>query len=252
MEIRNKVIAITGSGQGLGRQFAIDCALKGARLALLDLDYDKVKKVAGECIELGAEANYYKMDVTSENDVKECYEQIVKDFGSLHASINNAGILRDGLLIKEKNGEISTFPLRKWQEVIDTNLTGVFLCGREAAFNMVKLKIRGVIINISSLSYHGNLGQTNYSAAKAGVCSLTVLWAKELAKYGIRVVAIAPGFAATEMVNSLREDIKKNFANNIPLKRFAEPAEISSGIIFLLENDYVTGEILQISGGVRI
>ena len=117
---------------------------------------------------------------------------------------------------------------------------------------MVKLKIRGVIINISSLSYHGNLGQTNYSAAKAGVCSLTVLWAKELAKYGIRVVAIAPGFAATEMVNSLREDIKKIFANNIPLKRFAEPAEISSGIIFLLENDYVTGEILQISGGVRI
>ena len=182
MKIRNKVIAITGSGQGLGRQFAIDCALKGARLALLDLNYDKVKKVAGECIELGAEANYYKMDVTSENDVKECYGQIVKDFGSLHASINNAGILRDGLLIKEKNGEISTFPLRKWQEVIDTNLTGVFLCGREAAFNMVKLKIRGVIINISSLSYHGNLGQTNYSAAKAGVCSLTVLWAKELAK----------------------------------------------------------------------
>jgi len=154
--------------------------------------------------------------------------------------------------VKEKDGEVQTFSLKNWQAVIDTNLTGVFLCGREAAANLVRLKKSGVIINISSIAYHGNFGQSNYSAAKAGVASMTVLWAKELAQYDIRVAAVAPGFTATEMVMSLRDEVKNKFTSSVPLRRFAEPSEISSGVLFLLKNDYITGEILEISGGARI
>ena len=119
----------------------------------------------------------YQMDVCSEEQVVTFYEQVVKDFGSLDATINNAGILRDGLLVKEKDKEVQTFSLKKWQAVIDTNLTGVFLCGREAVANLVRLKKSGVIINISSIAYHGNFGQSNYSRP-AGVASMTVLWAR--------------------------------------------------------------------------
>ena len=252
MELKERVIVVTGAGQGLGKQFALDCASEGARLALADLNLETVEKVASECRDAGGEARSYQMDVCSEEQVVTFYEQVVKDFGSLDATINNAGILRDGLLVKEKDGEVQTFSLKKWQAVIDTNLTGVFLCGREAAANLVRLKKSGVIINISSIAYRGNFGQSNYSAAKAGVTSMTVLWAKELAQYDIRVAAVAPGFTATEMVMSLRDEVKNKFTSSVPLQRFAEPSEISSGVLFLLKNDYITGEILEISGGIRI
>ena len=161
MELKERVIVVTGAGQGLGKQFALDCASEGARLALADLNIETVEKVASECRDAGGEARPYQMDVCSEEQVVTFYEQVVKDFGSLDATINNAGILRDGLLVKEKDGEVQTFSLKKWQAVIDTNLTGVFLCGREAAANLVRLKKSGVIINISSIAYHGNFGQSN-------------------------------------------------------------------------------------------
>ena len=252
MNVKDKVIVITGAGRGLGRQFAVDCASEGAKVALVDFNLKAVEQVTEECTEAGGEARSYQIDVTSEEQVVKFYKQVVKDFGSLDASINNAGILRDGLLVKEKDGDVVTFPLKKWQAVIDTNLTGVFLCGREAAANMVRLKKPGAIINISSIAYHGNFGQSNYSAAKAGVASMTVLWAKELAQYDIRVAAVAPGFTATEMVTTLQDEVKDKFTSSVPLRRFAEPSEISAGVLFLLKNDYITGEILEISGGVRI
>ena len=252
MELKNRVIVITGAGQGLGRQFALDCVAKGARVALGDYNHESAESVAGECTAAGGEASSYAVDVTKEEQVVDFYSRVVEDFGTLDATINNAGILRDNLLVKERDGEVTGFPLKKWQAVIDTNLTGVFLCGREAAVNLVRLKKSGVIINISSIAYHGNFGQSNYSAAKAGVASMTVLWAKELAQYEIRVGAVAPGFTATEMVMSLRDDVKEKFTTSVPLRRFADPSEISAGVLFLLKNDYVTGEILEISGGVRI
>ncbi len=252
MKIKDSVIVVTGAGQGLGRQFAISCAEEGARLALADVNAETLQSVCEECAEKGAEARPYTVDVTEEEQVVEFYEQVVADMGTLDASINNAGILRDSLLVKVKDRELVKFPMKKWQAVIDTNLTGVFLCGRESAAQLVKLKKPGAIVNISSIAYHGNFGQSNYSAAKAGVAAMTVLWAKELAQYGIRVCAVAPGFTATEMVLSLREDVKEKFTSSVPLKRFAEPAEIASGVLFLLSNDYVTGEIIEISGGVRI
>ena len=252
MELKNRVIVITGAGQGLGRQFALDCAAEGARVALGDYNPESAESVAGECSSRGGEARSYAVDVTQEEQVVNFYSRVVEEFGTLDATINNAGILRDNLLVKQRDGEVTGFPLKKWQAVIDTNLTGVFLCGREAAVNLVRLKKSGVILNISSIAYHGNFGQSNYSAAKAGVASMTVLWAKELAQYEIRVGAVAPGFTATEMVMSLRDDVKEKFTASVPLRRFADPSEISAGVLFLLKNDYVTGEILEISGGVRI
>ena len=252
MEIRDKVVIVTGAAQGLGRQFALACAENGMKVALADINMELLEKTRKECEEKGVEARSYALNVIHEKEVEDTYEKIVSDFGTLDATINNAGILRDSLLVKVKDGEITKFSLSKWQAVIDTNLTGVFLCGREAAAKFVELKKEGVIINIASVARSGNFGQSNYSAAKAGVSAMTVLWAQELAQYGIRVAGIAPGFTATEMVVSLREDIKEKFTKSIPLRRFAKTSEISDGALFILKNDNFTGRMLEIDGGARI
>jgi 3-oxoacyl-[acyl-carrier protein] reductase len=252
MDLKDKVIVVTGAAQGLGRQFAVDVAAQGGKLALADRNPEQLEKTRQELASTGADVRSYELDVSKEAEVEGFYAQVVSDFGTLDGSINNAGVLRDSLLVKVKDGQLQKFPLDKWQAVIDVNLTGVFLCGREAAAQLISLKKPGVIVNISSIAYHGNFGQSNYSAAKAGVAAMTVLWAKELAQHNIRVGAIAPGFTATEMVVSLREKVKTKFTESIPLRRFAEPSEISDGVLFILRNDYVTGEIIEISGGVRI
>jgi len=142
--------------------------------------------------------------------------------------------------------------LTEWQAVIDVNLTGVFLCAREAAERMIKFNNPGVIINISSLSKAGNMGQSNYSAAKAGVAALTVTWAKELAKNNIRSAAIAPGFIATEMVASMKPDALEKMAEGIPLHRLGQPEEIGHTVVFIFENDYLTGRVIELDGGIRI
>ena len=252
MDLKDKVIVVTGAAQGLGRQFAVDVAAQGGKLALADRNPEQLEKTRQELASTGADVRSYELDVSKEAEVEGFYAQVVSDFGTLDGSINNAGVLRDSLLVKVKDGQLQKFPLDKWQAVIDVNLTGVFLCGREAAAQLISLKKPGVIVNISSIAYHGNFGQSNYSAAKAGVAAMTVLWAKELAQHNIRVGAIAPGFTATEMVVSLREEVKTKFTESIPLRRFAEPSEISDGVLFILRNDYVTGETIEISGGVRI
>ncbi len=141
--------------------------------------------------------------------------------------------------------------LAEWQAVIDVNLTGVFLCGREAAAKFIELGSEGVIVNISSISRAGNMGQTNYSAAKAGVATLTVTWAKELARYGIRTAAIAPGFIATKMVASMKPESLAKMEAQIPLGRLGTPNEIAHTVAFIFENDYVTGRVFEIDGGIR-
>ncbi|MBS1256103.1 MAG: 3-oxoacyl-[acyl-carrier-protein] reductase FabG [Deltaproteobacteria bacterium] len=252
MELKDKVVVITGAAQGLGRQFALDCAGNGMKVALADINPEALEKTRKECEDKGIEARGYELNVTDESQVEAVYSQVVSDFGTLDATVNNAGILRDSLLVKVKDGEIRKFPLSKWQEVIDTNLTGVFLCGREGAAQFLAQKKTGVIVNIASVARSGNFGQSNYSAAKAGVSAMTVLWAQELAQHGIRVAGVAPGFTATEMVVSLRDDIKEKFVKSIPLRRFAEPTEMSDGVLFILRNDYFTGRMLEIDGGARI
>jgi len=253
MELRGKTILITGAGRGLGAAMAKSLASRGAELALLDLDDAGLAEVRTACQALGVRTETYRCNVAAEPDVVATFDRVVTDFGRLDVVIANAGILRDGLLVKAKDREIAgKLSLAQWQAVIDVNLTGVFLTGREAAERMIKLGQGGIIINISSLSRAGNFGQSNYSAAKAGVAALTVVWAKELARHGIRVNAIAPGFIKTEMVASMKPEILEKMAAGIPVQRLGEPAEIASTVEFIITNDYVNGRVLEIDGGQRL
>ena len=253
MQISGKTVLITGAGRGLGAAMARGLAERGADLALVDLDESGLRDVAEACRTLGRRAQTYAANVADEAAVVSLFDRVVADFGRLDCAIANAGILRDGLLVKVKDGEVvGKLPLAQWQSVIDVNLTGVFLCGREAAERMIRLGNGGCIINISSLSRAGNFGQSNYSAAKAGVAALTVVWAKELARYGIRVNAIAPGFIKTEMVASMKPEILEKMAAGIPVGRLGEPGEIAATAAFIVENDYCNGRVIEIDGGQRL
>lgn len=253
MNVKDKVIIITGGAQGLGLAMAKCLAAKGAKLALVDLNKDRLIEAVGTCKAAGGDARHYTANIGNEGEVEKLFNDVINDFGTLDGLINNAGITRDGLLVKAKDGEVSKrMSLQEWQMVIDVNLTGVFLCGREAATKMIELKKKGVIINISSLSKEGNMGQTNYSAAKAGVAAMTVTWAKELSRYGIRCAGIAPGFIATEMVKSMKPEALEKMSQMIPLGRLGEPEEIGLTALYILENDYFTGRIIEMDGGIRI
>jgi 3-oxoacyl-[acyl-carrier protein] reductase len=232
---------------------AEDLAERGADLALLDLDAAALETVRERCAAHGGQARTYLANVADEAEVAAAFDHVVADFGRFDGLVANAGILRDGLLIKVKDGQVAgKLSLEQWQAVIDVNLTGVFLCGREAAERMTTLGNGGCIINISSLSRAGNFGQSNYSAAKAGVAALTVVWAKELARYNIRVNGIAPGFIKTEMVASMKPEILEKMAAGIPAQRLGEPSEIAHTVAFILENDYCNGRIIEIDGGQRL
>ncbi|GLX13475.1 3-ketoacyl-ACP reductase [Pseudomonas straminea] len=252
MQLQDKVIIITGGGQGLGRAMAEYLAERGVRLALVDLNQEKLDETATACRAIGVQTRTYLCNVANEEQVTQTVAQIAEDFGSINGLVNNAGILRDGLTIKVKDGEMSKMSLAQWQSVIDVNLTGVFLCTREVAAKMIELQNEGAIINISSVSRAGNIGQANYSAAKAAVAADTVVWAREFARYGIRVSGVAPGFIETDMVASMKPEALQRMTDVIPLKRLGKPQEIAHAIAFLLENDYFTGRILELDGGVRL
>jgi 3-oxoacyl-[acyl-carrier protein] reductase len=253
MDLNGKVIAVTGGAQGLGLCMAQALAEKGANIALVDMNPERLDQAVAAIGEAGVLARGYVANVADEDQVEQLFADIGRDFESLHGVINNAGILRDGLLVKARDGEVADkMSLAAWQSVIDVNLTGVFLCAREAAATMIRLNCEGVILNISSVSRAGNMGQTNYSAAKAGVAAMTVTWARELARHGIRCMAIAPGFVATDMVASMKPEALEKMAAQIPLRRLGDPKEIASTAVFCFENDYLTGRVMETDGGIRI
>lgn len=252
MQLKDKVIIITGGCQGLGRAMAEYLAAKGAKLALVDLNPEKLELAVVACQAHGVEARAYLCNVADEEQVTQTVNQIAEDFRAINGLVNNAGILRDGLLLKVKDGVMTKMSLAQWQAVIDVNLTGVFLCTREVAAKMIELNSQGAIINISSISRAGNVGQTNYSAAKAGVAAATVTWAKELSRYGIRVAGIAPGFIETEMTLGMKPEALEKMTAGIPLKRMGKVEEIAHSAAYIFENDYYTGRILELDGGLRI
>lgn len=253
MNLQEKLVVITGSSRGIGRAMALAFAERGAHLALIDLNDADLEATREQCDERGVTARTYVCNVTQEASVIETLDRIVADFGRLDVMINNAGITRDALLVKAQDGQVaSKMSLEQWQAVIDVNLTGVFLGGREAAERMIALGQGGVIINVSSISRSGNIGQSNYTAAKAGVAAMTVVWAKELAKHGIRVGAIAPGFTRTEILDSMKPEMIERAVAAVPLRRMAEPAEIAHAAAFIAENDYFSGRVLEVDGGQRI
>jgi 3-oxoacyl-[acyl-carrier protein] reductase len=253
MKLQGAVIAITGGGQGLGRSMAVYLAQRGAKIALIDMNQEKLNETRKLCEEAGSLANTYICNVTQEDQVIDCFKSIDNDFSTLDGLINNAGILRDGLFIKAKNGKVvNKMSLAQWQGVIDVNLTGVFLCGREAASLMLEKQSKGCIINISSIARAGNFGQTNYSAAKAGVVAMMVTWANELARFGIRTAAIAPGFIATDMTASMKPEALEAMTQHIPLKKMGQPDDIAHAAAFILESDYLTGRVIEVDGGIRL
>lgn len=253
MQLQGKVIVITGGGRGIGRALAETLAAKGANLALIDLTMADLETTQGACSRDGNRIRTYRCNVAQETEVLETFAKIKQDFGRLDALINNAGITRDAMLVKVREGQVAgTMTLAQWQQVIDVNLTGVFLCGREAASHMISFGNGGAIINISSISRSGNIGQSNYSAAKAGVAAMAVVWAKELARYGIRAAAIAPGFVQTDILNDMKPEVLERTLAAVPLKRAGAADEIARGALFILENDYYTGRVLEIDGGLRI
>lgn len=253
MELNGKVIVITGGGQGLGRAMALRLANKAPHLALIDMNADKLAETKAQCEALGATASTWVCNVADETEVDQTFAAIRAETGRLDGVVNNAGITRDALFLKVKEGQVEKrMSLEHWQQVIDVNLTGVFLCARAAATEMVNAGEGGCIINISSISRHGNMGQTNYTATKAGVAAMSVTWAKELAAQKIRCAAIAPGYIGTEMVMSMKPEALDKIASGIPAKRLGTPDEIAHAVEFILENDYVNGRVIEVDGGLRI
>lgn len=253
MQLQSKLVAITGAGKGIGRAMATAFAAKGADVALLDLNAKDLEETQSLCAAKGVRARQYLCNVAEEKQVIGACDAIVADFGRFDVLINNAGITRDALLVKAQAGEIvAKMSLEQWQAVIDVNLTGVFLCGREASERMIGLGNGGVIVNISSISRAGNMGQTNYTAAKAGVAAMGVVWAKELARYGIRVGNVAPGFTRTEILSTMKPEVLDKLMAPIPLKRLGEAEEIAHAALFIAENDFFTGRTIELDGGLRL
>jgi 3-oxoacyl-[acyl-carrier protein] reductase len=244
---------VTGGSQGLGAATARVLAQAGASVVVNHFpDQEQARLAEQLAAELPA-AVALSADVSRPEQIQAMMGHLQERFNGLDILINNAGIIRDALMVKAKDGAIlDKMSLAQWQAVIDVNLTGVFLCAREAAERMITAGKGGVIINISSLSRHGNAGQTNYSAAKAGVTAMTVVWAKELARFNIRAAAIAPGFIATDIVSTMRPEVLEKALRSVPLQRPGTADEVAKAAQFIVENDFVTGRCIDVDGGMRV
>lgn len=252
MELNEAKIIVTGAASGMGRCFARQLAEAGARVMACDIDEEGLAETA-EAVD--GEVRTSRTDVTDEDEVVELVESTAEAFGSVNALVNNAGIFRDGLLVKQnrETGEVEKMSLDQWQSVIDVDLTGPFLCTREVAAHIVEQDVeRGVIVNISSVSRHGNRGQSNYSAAKAGLVADTKLWAEELSRHGIRVGAIAPGFIETPILDGMPEEMREKMISGVPLGRAGRPEEVYRAREFILECEYFTGRCVDVDGGVTV
>ena len=252
MDITDKVIAITGAGRGLGRAIALHLASQGAILALVDVNRADLEVSEAEVRSRDGRCALFVCNVADEPEVEATFAAMEEQLGALHGLVNCAGILRDGMLIKMKEGElVEKMSLSQWQAVIDVNLTGTFLCGREGAALMAKGG-QGVIINISSIARAGNIGQSNYAASKAGVASLVVTWGRELARHGIRVMGIAPGVFATDMTAAMKPEAMARMQQAIPVGALGQGEQLAQTVQFILANDYLSGRIIDLDGGLRL
>ncbi len=235
MQLKDKVTVVTGGARGIGKAIATACAERGATVALLDLNQPDLDATCAEFAARGFKVSGHALNVAKEDDVIRVLDDVVAAHGRLDVLVNNAGIIKDALLVKVKDGAVvAKMTLAQWQAVIDVNLTGVFLCGREAAERMIKLGHGGVIINISSISRAGNMGQSNYSAAKAGVAAMATTWGKELARYGIRTGAIAPGFIKTDILSAMPPEALEKVTAPVPLKRLGLTEEIAPTGVYIV------------------
>jgi 3-oxoacyl-[acyl-carrier protein] reductase len=248
MVLENRVALVTGGSQGIGRAIALALAREGAKVGInfYPGEEEKAKRVAAEIERMGGKAFAVPADVTDRSAVREMVEVLSEHLGSIDILVNNAGITRDSLLLRMKDED--------WDQVIATNLTGVFNCTRAVLRTMVK-KRWGRIINIASVvGLIGNPGQCNYGAAKAGIVGFTKCLAREVGGRGITVNAVAPGFIETEMTAKLSREAKEAFLQRIPLGRPGKPEDVAGVVVFLASSaaDYVTGQVIHVDGGMII
>jgi 3-oxoacyl-[acyl-carrier protein] reductase len=245
MILAGKAALVTGASRGIGREIALELARQGADVAVNFAGSEaKANEVVDEIKALGREAFAVKCDVSNAVEVTEMVREAIDRFGKLDILVNNAGITKDNLLMRMKEEE--------WDDVININLKGVFLCTKAVTRQMMKQRV-GRIINIASIvGVSGNPGQANYVAAKAGVIGLTKTTAKELASRNITVNALAPGFITTDMTDKLSEDVKTEMLKQIPLARLGEPKDIAKITAFLASDDtsYITGQTFHVDGGM--
>jgi 3-oxoacyl-[acyl-carrier protein] reductase len=246
---------VTGGASGMGRAFTLSLARDGADVAFCDLDEAGIAEVEAAGQDLPGKVVGFVANVAIEQEVVRLIGDAYDALGGLNALVNNAGIFRDGLLVKpdKKTGSVRKMSLDKWNAVIQVDLTGPFLCTREFAAKAIETGTRpAVLVNISSVSRHGNVGQSNYSAAKAGLVADTKLWANELARYGIRTGVVAPGFIDTPILQAMRPEILEALVKRVPLRRTGTTEEIYMAVKFILECDYFTGRCIDVDGGLTL
>ena len=246
MKLEELKIMVTGGASGMGAHFARRLHEAGAKVAVGDVN-------EGLMSELPTGIARRKLDVSREDDVVSFVEWAAKELGGLNALVNNAGIIRDGLLVKQdrETKAIKKFPIEDWNAVLGVNLTGATLMVRELAATMVAAGSRpGVIVNMSSISRHGNRGQSNYVAAKSAMAANTLTWAREFAPYGIRVNAIAPGMIETPMTKGMNQKARDAVVANIPVGRIGLPEDIWVAVKFALECDYFNARTIDVDGGL--
>ena len=239
-----KVAIITGGASGIGKKTAEIFSKEGAAIAIFDVNRDALNQTEKEIRDNGGKCNGYVVDVTNFEDVTEKVKEVIEDFGEIDVLVNNAGITRDNFLTKME--------IDDWNKVIAINLTGTFNCAKAVAPYMME-KNKGNIVNVSSVvGVYGNIGQTNYAASKAGVIGLTKTWAKEFAKKGIRVNAVAPGFIKTPMTDKVPEKVLEIMISKTPMGRMGEAIEVANAILLLASDDssFITGHILHVDGGL--
>jgi 3-oxoacyl-[acyl-carrier protein] reductase len=251
--LNGKVVVITGAAAGIGRATARRFAQEGCRVAAWDVKDTCHEELERELASLGGEALFRKTNVCDAQDVETAVQETVARWGTIDVLINNAGITRDSQLVKWKDGAIAgTMTDEGFDQVISINLKGVFVCARAVVPHMIH-NGSGVILNASSVvGLYGNFGQTNYSATKAGVIAFAKTWSRELAKYKIRVNAVAPGFIATEMVQKMPEKVVQTMVSHTPLGRMGTPEDIAEAYAWLASDaaSFITGTVLSVDGGL--
>jgi 3-oxoacyl-[acyl-carrier protein] reductase len=252
MRLKDRVALITGGAAGIGKATAQRFIEEGATVAICDVD---TEAGAAAMEELGAQAEFYQVDVTDRQAVQEWVDAVVGKYGRVDLLVNNAGILRDNQLVKVRDGElVKQMSEAEFDLVISVNLKGVFNCTQAVAPAMIR-QGSGVILNASSVvGLDGNFGQTNYVATKAAVIGMTKVWARELGRYGVRVNAVAPGFTATEILISMPEKVLDGMRARTPLGRLGEPRDIANAYLFLASDEasFVTGTVLRVDGGIVV
>lgn len=251
--LKGKVVIVTGAAAGIGRATARRFAQEGARVAAWDVSDAKGDELVRELEAAGGEASFAKVNVAEGAEVSHAVDALVKKCGRIDVLVNNAGIVRDAQLVKWKEGAVgATMSDEAWDAVINVNLKGVFLCTRAVVPHMIKAG-GGVILNASSVvGLYGNFGQTNYSATKGGLITMTKTWARELGRHKIRVNAVAPGFIATEIIASMPEKVIEGMVTHTPLGRMGKPEDIANTYLWLASDaaSFVHGAVISVDGGL--